>query len=295
MNKINNTKPVAAKSLPFTNRLNANEHDYSTRTASAKASGNKRDRGGESPANTPEKTPTDKKPKGMSQEQDRITSTDTILKAIDSLGKRVDDRMEDVSRQMQQQSSMLSTIAKAVQLNSEELKECKTKIKDMEEQIDSLKKENDDIKNRLLNQERYKRRWCLRIKGIKESVNENIRAEVVELLGKIAPDLKEKMNEAVDVVHRVGRAMENKHRQIIILFARRTVRDDIWRRTKGSPVCKEEGIRFAEDLIQEDWRSRQALWPIIDQARKEGKAAGFRGPFAFIEGKRIVEKTPGMD
>ncbi|XDV31698.1 hypothetical protein PO909_002661 [Leuciscus waleckii] len=66
-------------------------------------------------------------------------------------------------------------------------------------------------------------------------------------------------------------------------------RDDIWRRTNTSPICKEEGIRFTEDLTQEDWRSRQALWPKIDQARKEGKAAGFRGPFGFIEGKRIME------
>lgn len=108
------------------------------------------------------------------------------------------------------------------------------------------------MKGRLLNQERYRRGWSLRIKGRKERVNENIRAEVVELLGRIAPDLKEKMDEAVDVVYRVGRAMENRQRQIIVLFARRTVRDDIWRRTKASPVCKEEGIRFAEDLIQED-------------------------------------------
>lgn len=147
------------------------------------------------------------------------------------------------------------------------------------------------MRGRVLNNDRYKRRWCLRIKGKKETANENIRAEVVELLRRIAPDLAVKMDEAVDVVHRVGRMMDNRQRQIIILFVRRAVRDDIWRRTKTSPICKEEGIRFTEDLTQEDWRSRQALWPKIDQARKEGKAAGFRGPFGFIEGKRIMEDT----
>ena len=117
----------------------------------------------------------------------------------------------------------------------------------------------------------------------------NVRKEVIQLLSKTAPDLAEKMDEAVDIVHRVGRMMENKKRQIIILFARRAVRDEIWRRTKTSPVCKEEGIRFAEDLTQEDWKARQALWPKIEKARKEGKAAGFRGPFGFIEGRRITE------
>ena len=162
---------------------------------------------------------------------------------------------------MQQLSTMLASITKSGQLNSEEPKECKTKIKHLEKQFESLTKDNDDIKGCLLNQVIYKRRWYLRIKGKKEKINENIRAEVVELLGRIAPDLK--MDEAVDVVLRVGRVVGNKHQQIVSLFARNTLRDDIWRRMRASPVCKEEGIRFAEDLTQEDWRSRQAMWPKI--------------------------------
>ncbi|MEQ2190215.1 hypothetical protein GOODEAATRI_033522 [Goodea atripinnis] len=32
---------------------------------------------------------------------------------------------------------------------------------------------------------------------------------------------------------------------------------------------------------------KRAPWPRIEKARKEGKPAGFRGPFAYIEGKRI--------
>lgn len=292
MKKTNNTKPPAVKNLPFTTQRNS-EHDYPAPMETANSSSNKRDRLLTTPDNTPEKPHMEKKAKGTASDNDSNTSTDTILKAIESLGKRVDDRMDEVSKQIQQHSAMLASIAKSVQFNSEELQECKKKIKHLEKEMESIKKDNDDIKDRVLSQERYKRRWCLCIKGKKEKTNENIREEVVELLGRIAPDLKMKMEEAVDVVHRVGRAVENKHRQIIILFVRRAVRDDIWRRTKASPVCKEEGIRFAEDLTPEDWRSRQALWPKIDQARKEGKAAGFRGPFGFIEGKRIRVETPG--
>lgn len=293
MKKNYNTKPQAAKNLPFTTQRNS-EHDYSTQMDMADSCSNKRDRQLTTPGDTPEKIQMEKKAKGTPDDSDVNISTDTILKAIESLGKRVDDRMDEVSKQIQQHSTMLAAIAKSVQFNSEELQECKKKIQLLEKEIGSLKKDNDEIKEHVRNQERYKRRWCLRIKGKKEKINENIRAEVVELLGRIAPDLKLKMEEAVDVVHRVGKAAENKHRQIIILFARRAMRDDIWRRTKASLVCKDEGIRFAEDLSPEDWRARQALWPKIDQARKAGKAAGFRGPFGFIEGKRIREETPGM-
>lgn len=283
MKKHNSGKPPAQKSLPFESCVKMSVHDYADM---ANVSKNKR--GPTTPAETPEKTHLEKKTKGMSQEE---TNTETILNAINSLGQRVDDRMEEFSTQLQQHSSMLASIAKSVQFNAEELKECKTKIKHLEKKVETLTKENEDMRGRVLNNDRYKRRWCLRIKGKKETANENIRAEVVELLRRIAPDLAVKMDEAVDVVHRVGRMMDNRQRQIIILFVRRAVRDDIWRRTKTSQICKEEGIRFTEDLTQEDWRSRQALWPKIDQARKEGKAAGFRGPFGFIEGKRIMEDT----
>ena len=65
------------------------------------------------PANTPEKSHTDRKVKGTPQEHDSNTSSDTILKATDTLGKRVDDRMEDISKQMQQHSTVLVAIAKS--------------------------------------------------------------------------------------------------------------------------------------------------------------------------------------
>lgn len=154
--------------------------------------------------------------------------------------------------------------------------------------MEILKKENEDIKSRLLESERYRRRWSLRLIGKKEKLNENAREDVVKILKRIMPEMQEKIDDAVDVVHRMGKTMEGKHRHIIILFAKRNIRDDIWRRTKASSICKEEGIRLAEHLTREDWQSRQALWPKIDQARKEGKTAGFRGPYGFINGKRIT-------
>lgn len=153
MKKNNNMKSWATKNISFATH---NEHDYPTPMETANANSNKRDRLS-TPTNTPEKAHREKKAKGTPQENDSNTSADTILKAIDTLGKRVDDRMEEVSKQMQQHGAMLAAIAKSVQVNSEELEECKTKVKHMEKQIESLTKDNDDMKGRLLNQERYKR------------------------------------------------------------------------------------------------------------------------------------------
>ncbi len=110
---------------------------------------------------------------------------------------------------------------------------------------------------------------------------------MIQLLGKITPEFAASMSEAVDVVHRVGRKQASRSREVIILFAHRMVRDEIWKRTKTSSVCKEAGICFAEDLTKEDRLLKCELWPRIEQARKEGKAAGFRGPFGYIDGKHI--------
>lgn len=291
--KINTT---AAKTPLFKKDTNEEEHGYAIPMDIANASQNKRERGNPTPTNTPEKAHMDKKAKSMAPEksaESASTSIDAILDAIDLLRGHVDDRMDELGNQMKQHSAMLATIAKTVQLNSEELKECKTKMKNLEKQVEVLRKENYDVKERILDQERYKRRWNLRIKGKKENPNENIKTETVNLLTKIAPDLKN-LEDAVDIVHRVGKMKENGQRQILILFTKRAVRDDIWKRTKKSPVCKEEGIRFAEDLTREDWLSRQAMWPKIDQARKAGKAAGFRGPYGFIEGKRITNVSEDL-
>lgn len=216
-----------------------------------------------------------------------------ILSAINQLGQRLNDRMDDLSSQIQQHSAMLASVAKTTQLNSEDIEICKTKIRSLEQQVGSLLQEKEDLKERLVEQDRYKRRWSLRIKGKEEDVTENIRAEVISLLCKVAPYPAEKMEDAVDVVHRVGRKMDNRHRQIIVLFSKRNVRDDIWKKTKSSAVCKEAGVRFTEDLTKDDFLARQAMWPKIEQARKEGKAAGFRGHHGYINGKRIEERPEG--
>lgn len=135
--------------------------------------------------------------------------------------------------------------------------------------------------------ERYKRKWCLRIKGIKETSSEHIREDVIQLLGKITPEFAAIISKAVDVMHRVGRKEVSRPRDVIIVFACKMVRDEMWKRTKTSLVCKEAGIRFVEDLTKEDRLLRCELWPRIEQARKKGKATGFRDPFGYIEGKRI--------
>lgn len=52
----------------------------------------------------------------------------------------------------------------------EEVQDCKKKIKTLEDQNAYLKKEVFELNERVREQERYKMRWCLRIKGMEEKV-----------------------------------------------------------------------------------------------------------------------------
>lgn len=145
------------------------------------------------------------------------------------------------------------------------MKECKTKVKLLEKQNDILCKENSELRERVREQERYRMRWCLRLKGLEEKKDENITAQVIQILAKIVPDMESKMDKAVDIMHRVGKNIDNKNRHVIILFAKRQMKEEIWRRTKDSPVCKDKGIRFAEVLPREDWEERRKLWPKLSR------------------------------
>lgn len=103
-------------------------------------------------------------------------------------------------------------------------------------------------------------RWCLKLNGLEEKSDENIRADTIQLFRKIAPNLEmRQLEEAVDVVRRVGRKENNQSRPLVVLFIRSLVKEEIWRRSKDSPVCKERGVCFAEMLPLEDRGEKKAV------------------------------------
>ncbi len=73
---------------------------------------------------------------------------------------------------------MLTNIAKAVEFNAAEIKDCKTQLQSSVHKVSPLKKDNAELMERVLELEQYKRRWNLRIRGLKEKEGEDI-CEVV--------------------------------------------------------------------------------------------------------------------
>uniref|UniRef100_A0A0E9WIQ0 Uncharacterized protein n=1 Tax=Anguilla anguilla TaxID=7936 RepID=A0A0E9WIQ0_ANGAN len=67
-------------------------------------------------------------------------------------------------------------------------------------------------------------------------------------------------------------------------FVRRLHREAVWKTTKDSPVCKEQGLHFVQDFTKEDRQAREQLWPKIKKARSLGKVAFYKGHMAVIDG-----------
>lgn len=235
---------------------------------------------------TPTKIHTSKKLK--SQEED-ITNA-TLLQAITSLNARFDSqdkKLEELANQMRNNSIMIAETSKAVEFNSAEIKDCKEKCKELSRSVMGLTTAHNDLEGRTSDLERYKKRWNLRINGMKEKSEEDPRREVLDLFAEIVPHLIQKLDDIIDTVHRIGKKEPGRPRQMIVQFTMRKYRDELWKSTKNSPVCLNQGVRFVEDFTKEDRNARAVLWPLIAQARKEGKKAYYRGPFGYIEGRRI--------
>lgn len=88
-------------------------------------------------------------------------------------------------------------------------------MKELEKQNEWMSKENVELKRRLAEQERYRMLWSISIIGIEEKKDEDIRAIVIQILSRVIPDLESKLEDAVDVMHRM---MDKRHRLVIILL-----------------------------------------------------------------------------
>uniref|UniRef100_A0A1A8VGD5 Endonuclease/exonuclease/phosphatase domain-containing protein n=1 Tax=Nothobranchius furzeri TaxID=105023 RepID=A0A1A8VGD5_NOTFU len=108
----------------------------------------------------------------------------------------------------------------------------------------------------------------------------------MKLFVALAPEDKEKLDFLVDTVHRVGVVRDNSIRPVIIQFTMRAFRIKIWKVSRDNNTLKEKKLFLKEDLTQADRMERNRLWPIVEEARKQGKRAGFRGPHVYIEGKK---------
>ncbi len=101
-----------------------------------------------------------------------------------------------------------------------------------------------NMEERIADAERYKRRWCLRLYGLSEQPNEDVKAKGLEMCNAVAPESCQKGFDVIDIAHRLGKPQPGRIRAVIILFTLRSVRHAVGRNAKSSGFQKQCKLRF---------------------------------------------------
>ncbi len=153
-----------------------------------------------------------------------------------------------------------------------EIEDVNKKVASLENVVSSLSKENESLRQSCLELDEYKRRWNLRVAGVPESNNENVKNVILEIFGNVSPESAAALANSVDIVHRLGpKSAKDRSRRIIVQFTSRSVRDKIWKDAKSSDYLRRNNYRVLEDLSLNMKEECNKLWPLVKQARDEGK------------------------
>lgn len=213
-----------------------------------------------------------------SQTEDEPVSNSDILKAINSLN----DRFSNFVNMVLNNTAEIATVKENMKSLEMQYKETGDSVLSLKNQLSTMQEKQDDA-------ERYSRRWNLRLLNLPEKPNEDVRKEVLEIINQIIPEERSKLGFMVDTVHRIGRPRENQSmRPVIIQFTMRTFRYKVWKASLTANIMKEKKLRMAEDLTYQEKQSRNKLWPLVQQARTEGKKTKWQGPVAIIDGVRYT-------
>lgn len=216
--------------------------------------------------------------KHCSNKEEEPVSNSDLLKAINSLN----DRFSNFEKMVLKNTAEIETVKENMKGLEMQSKETGDSVLSLKNQLATMQEKQDEA-------ERYSRRWNLRLLNLPEKPNEDVRKEVLEIINLIVPEERSKLGFMVDTVHRVGRPRDNQSmRPIIIQFTMRTFRFKVWRASLTADVMKEKKLRMAEDLTFQEKQSRNKLWPLVKQARTEGKKTKWQGPVAIIDGVRFT-------
>lgn len=229
---------------------------------------------------TPTNSPAPKKINSGQAEPSLYDLQMTILKTVN-------DRADELAKLISSNAADIKELKTSLEFAHEEIVEIKTENAAMKKLCGKQQMEITSLQERITDAERYRRRWSLRLYGLQEQENKNLKQRVADIFSKMPQELESRANGGIDIAHRLGKRTDGKIRGVIILFALRSVRDEVWKTAKNNTYLREKKLRFGEDLTKEDKEKRALLWPLIDNARKNGSKAFFVGIRGYIDGKEI--------
>ncbi|KAG1934307.1 hypothetical protein F2P79_019917 [Pimephales promelas] len=241
-----------------TNPLVSNCHDYTTSVGQLSLMPSEDDF--PSYPATPCKPPASKK----ALLRDDCAGSTSNSDIVDTLSTLINARSDAIEKMVGENTMKIEGLKMTIDFACREIKDVKKRVENMEKCVKKEEEEVVHLKVRVTELENYSRRWNLKLFGIPESIVD-VKIESIQICQAILPQDQNKVAEAIDIVHRLGKRQPgvSKPRGVILRFLSRTYRD---------AAVKE---------------IRAKLWPAIQKARSEGKSAYFVGARAFIGGVEL--------
>lgn len=216
------------------------------------------------------------------QKQMQAASGQENTDVVASLSKLINERADSLALQIE-------GLKKTIDFACEEIKEVKGKVRTMETKVARGEERIDACMKKLNDLESHSRRMNLKLYGVKEAEKEDVRKIAITVCQVVMPELKGRLLDTIDAVHRVGPKMPNnvRPRGIIMKFSLRTVKEDLYKAGKTSTYLKDNNLRFALDLTKAEKDCRSELYPTIKKAREDGKIAYYVGARGFVDGIEI--------
>ncbi|KAJ8002348.1 hypothetical protein DPEC_G00178940 [Dallia pectoralis] len=243
------------------------------------------------PSTTPSKPPA---PKKMKSQRSLDLDSEGIVQKISAIfNMRMDSLEKSVERMISNNTLKIEGLKKTVDFACAEIRGVKDKLTHIDDRVKVAEKKASQMEQRITELENYSRRWNLRLYGVAENKEQNVRQEVIHICQTILPEHKAKLPDVIDSVHRLGQPKKDatKPRGIILQFGARIYRDAVWKAAKKSSFLQNNKLRFAEDLSPAIRERRMQLWLLVAKAREQGNAAYFLGGRAFANGAELFPDT----
>lgn len=239
------------------------------------------------PTSTPTKPPAAKKMKAhRSQKMDEGNLVQQISVIFNTRLNSLEKNMEKL---ISDNTMKIEGLKKTVDFVCADIWEVKQKIKKMISRP-ARQKKNLMMWTKGSSSWRTTQRWNLRLYGVPESKEQDVRTEMINICQAILPEFKTKFPDVIDTVHCLGQMKKDvsKTRGIIMQFTARFYHNKVWKAAKKSTYLQNKNLRFAEDLSQSTRERRRQLWPLVAKAREQGKSAYYVRGRAFVEGTELI-------
>lgn len=217
-----------------------------------------------------------------------LTKMNATLDSVANGQISLEAKLSNIETKLTKQENDIGDLEKAVNFNADEISDLKSTVSDIDTAIVTQRKEQESIKEQILNMERYSRKYNLRFIGLAEETNGKYE-DCIQIIKNL---VKTHLGTEVDIenAHRTGKEYPDKPRHIIAKFIRRPQRYQVLNK-RG--IFKSKGISVVEDLAPADLQRRRELSTYAKEAWEAGKKVRFwNGSDLYIDGVQFKPPPP---